>query len=29
VGCEQAYQVLKAALVDAPVLTWPDFKQTF
>jgi len=28
-GCEQAYQVLKVALVDAPVLTRPDFKQTF
>ncbi len=28
-GCEQAYQALKAALVDAPVLTRPDFKQTF
>ncbi len=29
VGCEQAYQALKAALVDAPVLTLPDFKRTF
>jgi len=29
VGCEQAYQALKAALVDAPVLTRPDFKRTF
>ncbi len=29
VGCEQAYQALKAALVDAPVLTRLDFKQTF
>jgi hypothetical protein len=29
VGCEQAYHALKAALVDAPVLTWPDFKRTF
>jgi hypothetical protein len=28
-GCEQAYQALKAALVDAPVLTRPDFRQTF
>jgi hypothetical protein len=28
-GCEQAYQALKAAIVDAPVLTRPDFKQTF
>jgi len=26
---EQAYQALKAALVDAPVLTRPNFKQTF
>jgi hypothetical protein len=25
VNCEQAYQALKAALVDAPVLTRPDF----
>jgi hypothetical protein len=29
VGCEQAYYALKAALVDAPVLTRPDFKETF
>ncbi len=29
VGCEQAYQALKAALVDAPVLKRPNFKQTF
>jgi hypothetical protein len=29
VDCEQAYQALKAALVDAPVLTRPDFKRTF
>jgi len=29
VGYEQAYQALKAALVDAPVLTRPNFKQTF
>ncbi len=28
-GYEQAYQALKAALVDAPVLTRPDFKHTF
>jgi len=28
-GCEQAYQALKAALVDALVLTRLDFKQTF
>jgi hypothetical protein len=27
--CEWAYQALKAALVDAPVLTQPNFKQTF
>ncbi len=29
VGCQQAYQVLKAALVDAPVLTRPDFRRMF
>ncbi len=29
VGCEQAYQALKAALVGAHVLTRPDFKQIF
>ncbi len=29
VGCQQAYQALKAALVDALVLTRPDFKRTF
>ncbi len=29
VCCEQAYQALKAALVDALVLTRPDFKRTF
>jgi len=29
VGCEQAYQALKTALVNAPVLTRPDFKRTF
>jgi hypothetical protein len=29
VDCEHAYQALKAALVDAPVLTPPNFKQTF
>jgi hypothetical protein len=29
VDCEQAYQALKAALVDAPVFTRPDFKRTF
>jgi hypothetical protein len=28
-GCEQAYQALKAALANAPVLTRPDFKRTF
>ncbi len=27
--CEHAYQALKAALVDAPVLTRLNFKQTF
>ncbi len=29
VGCQQAYQALKAALVDALVLTRPDFRRTF
>ncbi len=29
VGCEHTYQALKAALVDVPVLTRPDFKRTF
>jgi hypothetical protein len=29
VGCQQAYRALKAALVDAPVLTRPDFRKTF
>jgi len=29
VGCQQAYQALKAVLVDAPVLTRPDFRRTF
>jgi len=28
-SCEQAYQTLKAALVNAPVLTRPAFKRTF
>jgi hypothetical protein len=28
-GCQQAFQALKAALVDAPVLTRPDFRRTF
>jgi len=28
-GCQQAFQELKAALVDTPVLTRPDFKRTF
>ncbi len=27
-GCQQAFQELKAALVDAPILTRPDFKKT-
>jgi hypothetical protein len=27
--CEHAYQALKAALVDAPMVTRPNFKQTF
>jgi hypothetical protein len=29
VGCERAYQALKAALVDVPMLTRPNFKRTF
>jgi len=29
VNCEQAYQALKVALVDAPVLTRPNFRRTF
>jgi hypothetical protein len=29
VSCEQAYQALKAALVNAPVLTRLDFRRTF
>jgi len=29
VDYEQAYQALKAALVDAPILARPDFKRTF
>jgi hypothetical protein len=29
VGCQQAYQALKVALVNAPVLTRPDFRRTF
>jgi hypothetical protein len=28
-GCQQAYQALKTALVDAHVLTRPNFKRTF
>jgi hypothetical protein len=28
-GCQQAFQELKATLVDAPILTRPDFKKTF
>jgi hypothetical protein len=28
-GYQQAYQALKTALVDTPVLTRPDFKRTF
>jgi len=28
-GCQQAFQELKAALVDAPILTRLDFKRTF
>jgi hypothetical protein len=29
VNCEQAYHTLKTALVNAPILTRPDFKRTF
>jgi hypothetical protein len=29
VGCQQAFQALKAALMDAPVLTRPNFRRTF
>jgi hypothetical protein len=28
-GCQQAFQELKAALVDAPILIRPDFKRAF
>jgi hypothetical protein len=28
-GCQQGFQVLKEALVDAPILIWPDFKKPF
>jgi len=28
-GCQQAFQELKAALVHAPIFTRPDFKRTF
>ncbi len=28
-GCQQAFQELKAVLVDAPILTRPDFKRSF
>ncbi len=28
-GCQQAFQELKVALVDAPILTRPDFKRAF
>jgi hypothetical protein len=28
-SCQQAFQALKAALVDAPILIRPDFKRTF
>jgi hypothetical protein len=29
VGYQQAFQVLKGALVDAPILIWPNFKKPF
>jgi hypothetical protein len=28
-GYQQAFEVLKITLVDAPVLIWPDFKKSF
>jgi hypothetical protein len=28
-GCQQAFKALKAALVDALILTRPDFRRTF
>jgi hypothetical protein len=28
-GCQQAFEALKRALVDALVLIWPDFKKPF
>ncbi len=29
VGCQQPFQALKGALVDALVFMWPDFKRPF
>ncbi len=29
VGCQQAFQALRAALVEAPILMRPDFKRAF
>jgi hypothetical protein len=28
-GCQQAFQALKTALIEAPILIWPDFKRAF
>jgi hypothetical protein len=28
-GCQQAFQVLRTALIRAPILIWPDFKKAF
>jgi hypothetical protein len=28
-GCQQAFQALRTALVEAPILTRPDFKRSF
>jgi hypothetical protein len=29
VGCQHAFQALRATMVDAHVLIWPDFKRPF
>jgi hypothetical protein len=26
-GCQQSFEALKGALIDAPMLIWPDFKK--
>jgi hypothetical protein len=28
-GCQQGFEALKGALVDAPMLIWPNFKKQF